>query len=114
MKILDIFKNWFSKKNEVELKVSNEVVPQQQNTNTVNETDLQIEIKRLNSRISFMTEKVEKMTKQQEEMLCQMEQVLFHTSGSFVPEEINIRQDHEIKINNIKNMVNIGDYSQLN
>ena len=107
MKILDIFKNWFSKKNEtVEVKVDNVVETQQQNTNTVNDQDLQAEIKKLNSRISFMTEKVEKMTKQQEEMLCQMEQVLFHTSGSFVPEEI--------KINNIKNMVNIGDFSQLN
>lgn len=113
MKILDIVKNWFNKKDVVEIKTDDSVVAQQ-NTNTVDNTDLQAEIKRLNSRISFITEKMEKMTQQNEQMLCQMEQVLFHTSGSFHAEENDINKNIETKIKNDKNVVNIRYLSHLN
>lgn len=112
MKILDILKSLFSKKDIMDKTGNNEVVTQ---PNTVdNNTDLQAEIKKLNSRISFMAEKMEKMTLQQDQMLCHIEQVLFHASGSFATEEGNINKNPETKIENGKNVVQIRGFRHLN
>ena len=109
MKILEMIKgkivSWLSKKEDVNVPVI------EQNTNQTT-ADLEAEIKKLNSRISFMTQKIEEMTQKQEQILCNVEQVLFHSSGSFATEEEPNKI--ETTIENGKNVVQMKGWYRLN
>jgi uncharacterized coiled-coil protein SlyX len=75
--IMNKFAGWLGKKKQIERKT---VIVENTN-NTITQENL--EIKKLNSRVSFLTQKMEEMQTQQNQLLVLVEQILFHTSGSF-------------------------------
>ena len=111
MNILEKIKNkivvWLGVKKDVVVDVA---VPLEQNTQTADE--LKAEINKLNSRISFMTEKMEKLYQQQEQMLVMSEQILYYSSGSF--EDTSTSTSQETKIENGKNVVQMKGLYRLN
>lgn len=69
-------------------------------------TSLKSEIKKLNSRVSFLVDKIEKMSNQQDNILCQTEQILFNASGSFDSEEPKDLESQPVFENKIFRVLN--------
>lgn len=69
--IKKMFKKWFGSKDK----------------QNVENNNLKIQIKTLNSKLSHLTEQMEKIRFQQEEIILSQEQILFYTTGSFDTEE---------------------------